>query len=514
MIHIPECPRDLDLPFDTWRVGQRLALRTALHTKRPHVVVNAPTGSGKSTIALGLVRLDARRQAILTATKALQQQYANIAPYLVQIRGMGNYECLAARDQFKDWFPRRTGPVMCDDGPCHDGAQCTLKESGCEYYDVYRSAMAAQAVLPNYSYWLSIRRHGSGLGVAQRLTCDEAHELPEQLMAACRIEIPRRLLDQHLPRKHKQWRQWATRELDQLTDEDSRNRVTRIGEALASLAQIDETWAWDSDDDTITFEPTIPRLLMPLLQTFDDYTTNVYLSATVTPHTLGLLGIQDEDIDWLELKSTFPVERRPVYLVPGARVDYRTMKDPMVVARWIDSMRAICERRDDRSGIIHTVSYSRAWEVFNALKPSRTHAYVVHGRGETGAQVVARYRQSCEKQPSILISPSVMTGFDFPGRLCEFQIIAKLPFPDTRSSIVKARMKATPGYREHLTMQNFIQACGRGMRGETDQCETFVVDEHARWFLRDNRELMPTWFQQAVQQTRRSDIRPPKRLAA
>lgn len=512
MIHIPNSPRDLGLPYDEWRTGQRLAIRTALHTKRPHVVINAPTGSGKSLMATALTRLDVRRQAILTETKALQDQYAGQYPFLVQIRGMSNYECLAAKDEFKDWFPRRRGKVMCDDGPCHDGQTCTLKASGCLYYDQYRSALGAQAVLPNYSYWLSMRRYGSGLGVAQRLICDEAHALPELLMSACRIEIPRRMLDQRLPLKYKQWRQWATREAENLADDDPRNRMTRYADSLKALSQIDETWAWDSDADTITFEPTVPRLLMPLLQTFDEHSTNVYLSATVTPHTLELLGVRDEDIDWLELESQFPLERRPVYLVPGARVDYRTAKNPALMGRWVESMGNICSAREDRSGIIHSVSYGRAWEIFYGLRGTSSHKVLVHKRGTPGAAIVEEYKYETDRQPTLLISPSVMTGFDFPYRQCEFQIIAKVPFPDTRSSIVKARMKATPGYREHLTLQQFIQACGRGMRAADDQCETFCTDEHIGWFARDNADLMPRWFREALVRTRRSSITPPAAL--
>lgn len=506
-------PSTLGLPYDAWRPGQRLAIRTALHTKRPHVLINAPTGAGKSIIAAALTRLDERRQVVLTETKALQEQYRAAFPFLVDIRGMSNYECLAARDEFKDWFPRRRTAVHCDDGPCHDGEKCTLREDGCLYYDAYRRAMGAQAVLPNYHYWLSMRRYGSGLGVAQRLICDEAHALPELLMSSCRVELPRMLIDTQLPRSYQQWRTWATQQLDGMSEDDLRRKPTRIVASLKTLSHMDETWAWDATEDAIVFEPTVPRLLMPLLQTFDEHTNNVYLSATVTTATLALLGVEEDQIDALELASQFPVERRPVILVPGARVDYRTMQRPEVVAQWLDSIRELVLLREDRNGIVHPVSFSRAWQIAEALRGQVPHAILLHRSGQPAAEIVEQFKRAGTKGPALLISPSVMTGFDFPYRQCEFQILAKMPFPDTRSTIVKARMKATSGYREHLTMQQFIQACGRGMRAADDQCECLVVDEHSRWFLRDNRELMPGWFAQAVVSTRRTNIRPPTALA-
>lgn len=505
-------PRELGLPYPDWRPGQRLAIRTALSAKTPHIIIQAPTGSGKSGIAGGIAALDARRSVTLTATKGLQEQYRRLLPWLYDVRGMSNYECLAARDEFKVLFPlRRAGrPVMCDDGPCHDGMACTLKEHGCLYFDGVREFLAARCGLTNYAMWLARRRFSSGLGVAQRLICDEAHALPEQLCAAFRVEIPGHILDARPPRTWQEWRAWASEKRGTLTstpgggDDDHRARREKLTEALARLSTIDATWAWDTDRAGYVFEPTIPRLLLPLLQTFDAYSSVTYLSATITPETLGLLDIPSSDVTFFSLPSTFPVEDRPIWLVPGVWVNYKWQGDKKQA--WGETIDAIVDVHDDRCGLVHTVSFDRA-ELYGTLSTQR-HRLMVHHRREPAAAFVARYKRD-RKVDTVAVSPSLMTGYDFPDDECEFQVIAKVPFPDTSSRIMQARIRHTPAYRPHATMTSFVQACGRGNRRLGDRCATFVIDETIRPFLEQHGALMPEYVRQAVRATRRM----PQRLA-
>lgn len=503
-------PRDLKLPYDDWRKGQRLAMRTALHAGTPHVVIQAATGSGKSLIAAGLTQLDERRWIILTATKGLMSAYGSRFPHLFEVKGTANYECLAARDEFRHAFPLRRGPIMCDDGPCHQGSACTLKEYGCLYFDRYRAAVAHRTVLTNYAYLLAMRRFSNGLGMTQGLICDEAHALPEQLMGACQIRVPKGLFDAPPPTSIAGWKGWAEARLAQLapgSDDDTRARRSKTVDMLKALARIDRTWAWDDARHEFVFEPTIPRLLMPLLHTFDKASTVVYLSATITPHTLRLLAVDEADVTFHTMRSTFPVERRPVYLAPGVWNNFRITDEGK--ARLYEAVSDFCDDRDDRRGIIHSVSYTRAREICAAVSPAVRSRIVTHTSAKDLDAAVTRYLTTPN---AILVSPSVMTGWDFPYDACEFNVLPKVPYPDTTSRIMQARIAATPGYREHLTGQNLQQACGRGNRAEDDSCETVIFDETARKFIRDNDATMSESFLESVIETRRARITPLPKL--
>lgn len=476
-------PRELGLPFDDWRPGQRLAIRTAVTSKTPVTVIQSPTGSGKSTIAAAILRLADQRGFILTSTKGLEDQYSSTFEFLFDIRGMSNYRCLAARQEFARMFTRVKRTVMCDDGPCRSGHVCSLKERGCLYFDATREAVATQTGLTNYAYWLAMRRYGRGLGALNYLICDEAHALPEELMAVNQIQIPLSLLalDARLPRTVKRWRQWAEAKADEQKPKgdlplDAKAKKQRLVDDLQRLAGIDETWAWDVRENSVVFEPTIPKLLLPSLVDLKS-TRTVFLSATITPATLALLGIPKHDVTFRSMKSRFAPWRRPVYVVKTVRVDHKMSADAL--AFWMMRMDKIISQRLDRKGIIHSISYSRARYILEHSKHSGI--MLAPSSSFELAAAVARFRRL--KAPAILLSPSVMTGFNFPYTDCEYQILPKIPFPDTRSAIARARIKATAGYREHLTTQAIEQAVGRGMRADDDQCETFITDDHARWFL-------------------------------
>jgi Rad3-related DNA helicase len=89
------------------------------------------------------------------------------------------------------------------------------------------------------------------------------------------------------------------------------------------------------------------------------------------------------------------------------------------------------------------------------------------------------------------------TGWDFPDDECRWQIIIKLPFPDTRGEIIKARSKQDPDFTSYMAMQQLIQAVGRGVRSKTDWCETFIVDNNITWFIDRYKHLSVDWFRGA-----------------
>jgi Rad3-related DNA helicase len=506
-------PSALGLPYAAWRPGQRLAIRTAQYPRTSHTVINAPTGAGKSTVAAALPKLDPRaRHVILTATKPLQDQYGEGFDFLVDLRGMSNYPCRAAKEELRAWFPRRRGVIGCDEGPCHAGVTCSLREEGCDYFDARRAFVASGSGLTNYDAWISNRRWGgaaSPLGVADRLVCDEAHDLPDKLMTACAITVPYAIVDSRkTPRTIRGWKAWAENKLAELapgSDDDQRLKRDRTERNLKQLQMIDRHWAWDRDARGFHFEPTVPRLLTHYL--FDDVGNVIYLSATITAATLELLGIERRDITEQIIRSHFPVERRPIYVVPSVRVDFRTMKDPYVVGRWMDAIDAICEDRDDRRGIVHSVSFERGRQIYHASHARRR--MILHHQGESATEAVRRFRKAGER--AILVSPSVTTGFNFAYTDAEFQIVPKLPVPDTRSAIMRARIKATPRYREHATMTKLVQSCGRINRADDDQGETFIIDGHMSWWYRQHDDLAPEWFDEALVWTRKR-VRPLPKL--
>lgn len=505
-------PAELHLPWPDWRPGQRLAIRTALTTKKPHTIIQAPTGSGKTAIAGAIAAQRGTRVGILTATNGLMQQYERLLPWLTPIRGAGNYECLAARDELKKYFRmiKHRSNIMCDDGPCRSGIKCSLKESGCEYFDAYRTALNDRTPISNYAYFLAINRYGNGLGTFSDIVCDEAHALAEELMKAHQQRIDRSLLQGKEPKTRKQWVRWANAELARLPSEgaerdDDRVKVKRLRDTLVVIAGMDRSWAWDWDQDHVVFEPTIPRQLLSMLAGKD--TRVIHLSATIAPASLQILGIDPADIEHHEMPSRFDVKNRPVYVLKCVRVDYKWNQSEH--DWWLRTIDQIVKGRTDRNGLIHTVSYERADDIianskYRDLMITRNFwGRPCAPRAKDLAGALDELRTS--RTPKILVHPAIGTGYDFAHDMARYQIVAKLPFPNTTSSIMRARITHTEGYRDNLTMRTLVQTVGRPVREDTDWAETFIIDDHARWFLTQDqyRDLAPDSFLEAVQWIKR-----------
>jgi Rad3-related DNA helicase len=235
------------------------------------------------------------------------------------------------------------------------------------------------------------------------------------------------------------------------------------------------------------------------------------MSATLRPTALTMLNIDKEDRAFREWPRVFPAQYTPIYHIKNndsVRMDSKA--DDERLRKWVQMIDSVIDARLDRKGLIHTVSYLRQDFL---LHHSRHRDLMIANTQDpempTAVEAVELFKSAAA--PALLVSPSFSTGWDFPGVTCEYQIIAKVPFPDTRNKLMRARLERSQVYGNWLTMQDLVQACGRGTRSEKDRCEIFIVDDHISWFFYRNRNLAPRWFEIV----RVSEIPPaPPKLAA
>lgn len=504
--------------FTAWRGhDQCKAVCTTLDSDRRFIAQAAPTGFGKSFAYVGAALLGGLRTAILTSTKGLQEQL--LADFnepdhsrLCDIRGQNAYQCVVAQEF---GFPQYT---TCDYAPCHSGRPCRLKDGGCKYYDAYRKAQVAPIVVTNYAYWLSIHKYGQGLGQFDMLVLDEAHDAPDTLAEFMSVEIDpadlphgMKLIDTGADIR--QWKEWAEynaprlkqryehlqqiiRQSDSVPTGSMReaSQIKRLTGKLEQLAEADDDWVIERVDTRegykMRFDPVWPyqhaeKLLFRGIQKV------VLVSATLRHKTCELLGIDEADLDFHEYDSGFPVARRPIIHVPTVQMNHRTPPENLRI--WTSRIDQIVSSRLDRKGIVHTVSFARAKEIASRSEYS---PFMLLNESRNTKWTVREYKQS--SPPMILVSPSISTGYDFPYDECRYQVIGKLPFPDNRAKVVKARMEQDKEYGHYMTMQTLIQECGRGMRAEDDWCETLVLDDNFVWFMRSYAKFAPKWFKNAI----------------
>jgi ATP-dependent DNA helicase DinG len=505
--------------FSVWRKGQYGMATLPIDSMKRFIGMAAPTGSGKSAAYVTSSLLSGGRVAVLTSTKGLQSQlvsdFGTIG--MSDIRGQNAYLCVAA-SSFGD--PDYT---TCNDGACHSGAGCSLRDSGCLYYDAYRAALNAQLVVTNYSYWFHIHEYGpsQGLGKFDMLICDEAHDAPDELSGFMAVELDRKLVKRilHLdvPKadsKQSHWSDWANSgswaaekmemELEKamkiqlLPTRNLRHEmkeIKKLKQKLITLACMEGEWVSEGSEDgeKVTIAPVECRGYAERFL-FRDIPKIVLVSATMRPKTAELLGIDSEQLEFAEYPSTFPIRNRPVYIVPGARMNHKM--DESNLRWWLSRIDNIIDKRLDRKGIIHTVSYKRAKYILTHSR--HRHIMMTHHTRDV-REAIQEFKDS--SSPRILVSPSIVTGYDFPFSSAEYGIIAKVPFPDTRGEVMKARTKADKDYAYYIAVQTMVQAAGRIVRAEEDRGESFIVDDtvNAVWFRPKMKLFSPRWFLEAVQ---------------
>ncbi len=233
-------------PFQQMRERQRstlLEIESAIKSGYRHIFLEAPTGFGKTPVAITMVRYLGNSH-ICTATKDLQAQYRRDFPFVFEVKGRGNFPCIVKEEMGLD--------ENCDFGPCVKDAEydCAYKtrlldyrtigegtpsetvrldslaEKGyierlrkqsklvelewrpCHYFHQKWIGARASHTVYNYHYFLSDIFYAGTTQTRKLLVLDEAHQLEREvgdfkslainknsLRFLPRLQMPRERLD-------------------------------------------------------------------------------------------------------------------------------------------------------------------------------------------------------------------------------------------------------------------------------------------------------------------------------
>ena len=196
-----------------------------------NIVLECPTGSGKSALAKTIAQAFGVPSYIVTHLKGLQAQYLKEMPYMKSVMGRGNYDCLldveagcedvsvaqAALENVTDKSPETCSAAL---APCKyaKGFKCTKmnpsKEMGgldfgvdannlCGYYSALTKAQNSMYFVGNTAYMMAINKSGKVLPQRPFLIVDEAHQLANNMMSFHSLTVSQKMLEKlfRLPTK-------------------------------------------------------------------------------------------------------------------------------------------------------------------------------------------------------------------------------------------------------------------------------------------------------------------------
>lgn len=502
-------PADLGIAgskFSDWRPGQDDAILRGASSPKRTVVHAAPTGMGKSLIGVAHHVLHGERTAFVTPNKSLQDQmetdFKSIG--LVDIRGASNYVCLEHTQ------------YMCDVAPCQTGTICRRMHYDCLYFTGRQKAIESSLALTNTSYWLYSNEYADGLGSRDLLILDEADSAPDHLLKFLTITISPKEMEavgigwpRHVP-----WEQWwrdcQRAAIKCLTRQLSRTQAKRYQDIIRKckflLQHRADSAGWVKTDygrGGVTWQPLWPAEFAEQYL-FRGIKKLVLTSATIRPKTLELLGLKPSEYEFIEHESDFPLSHRPIYYFDTnepIRVDAKISAEDQ--GRLVKRIDDFIRPRRDRKGIVLTTSYQQA----RFIAAESRYSPMSHEPHNLEAEL-ERFRKA--PPPAAFVSPAIWRGVDLPGPECEYIVIAKVPFPDSRDPAMRARSKADKDYFNYLVMSQLVQGAGRGMRFPQDRCEVVIADEHAAWFIPRNRRHAPGYFLDALESIEVAPPPPPK----
>lgn len=505
-------PREIGLPakYETWRPVQEEAIRLMLASQKRNKVVNLPVGSGKTIVVIAYAVIIKEPLCVVTENRGLQDQYMEDGKGcgMVDIRGRNNYPC-----------------HMRDDYTCEEGhaANCPHKGSVmCGYSAAEIRASISSLVVTNYSKWISSKKFGKGMEHFKAVVFEEGHASVDAVAQAMQVMLHHREIEETLGVNFLSgsesgdmdaWKKWAseTRAVAELKMLQARSRIAGITNpkpahvrhythmrlllkrlTILMLArprdwvveEVKDTRKDKGEDQTTSdwvgtrggfqFDPVrVGRYTESAL--FFRVPNITFISATIRPKTMFLLGQPKASFDFWEFDSEFDPKRCPIYYIPTMRVDHRAGN----LARLWLLHDQIAAKRTDRKGLVQTISFTRRDEVLNASRFAPH--MLINPRGEAPTEILEQFYGS--GPGSILVSPSFGSGYDFAMTRAEWQFICKIPFPPP-SKILKARTDDDKEYPYYVAWNKLAQIFGRIMRDKKDRGESFIGDAHLDWFLK------------------------------
>jgi len=218
----------------------------------------------------------------------------------------------------------------------------------------------------------------------------------------------------------------------------------------------------------------------------------IFMSATILDKKLFsfINGLDDNITTYNNVPSPFKIKNRPLYYLKIGKMNYsnkeETFKKQLI---WI---KKILLKYKNQKGIIHTTNYEIAGWLRDGLMNERLIFHDIENRNE----MLDKHIGSTE--PTVLVSPSMMEGISLDEDLARFQILLKINYPNLSSNKIKARKKAKPEWYSWSAVINTIQATGRGVRGDNDYCDTFILDSNFSDLLKYNSQMIPKYFTDAI----------------
>lgn len=539
-------------PYPAFNAGQLEAIvegvDALVNKKMKHIIIEAPTGVGKSHIGLTIHQvirslviandpMGQWRTSISTPTKGLQDQYAKEDHVkLAILKGKKNYRCHVHSDIYYNSVQCR---IQCRDGNCSP-KRCPYVQARNHWTKMSDLRCTNSAMLVEMCSSLCMEPENR----SDFIILDECHKMPQALLDHTIMEYDLKTLaglkgipngdemvklmttviqmtkDYELGKLYRLPEELvnifddmhtvveATVEiLDEMITSDSLTdvQVMRLGDIIDILHNLSDYCSIMADTDAHTFivhEKGDGQILFKAVLAADVSEFGVLRKADYFLHMSATIcgidsyardmGIKKGEYQAITVGNPIPVENRKINYIPVMKMN-NNMGD-YEMKQFVKSVDEIIDFEGDVNGIIHTVSYDRA-EAIQKFSKHRQKIVVPRTR-----DALLGYQNDAAKQGRkvIIASPAMEEGYDFKGDISRFQIIIKVPYAYLGDPLIAHVNQVDPSAYFREAVLRIVQMCGRSVRGVDDWANTYILDRSFENLLSRNPEFFPAWFTEAI----------------
>lgn len=541
-----------------WRKGQMeaiLSILTAYSEGSKVVVLDCPTGGGKSTIAMcasWVLNQNGKEGYILASDISLQEQYErdlkkfNI--HFGSVKGIDNYECT-------DNMEKNSLGTCRIRGKQPKSMYCY---NDCPYFSARNRASKSQTSLLNYSYWLIMQNYANQNSSEQFFPkrdftfCDEAHKILDIVQnhyaprfdknLSYKLEKLTAFFKLHKIKDYSSNFQSVLVDTKILFSEDNQDKIYKIlvrvrdnmGEFLPSYDRLKESIKINYPKDQ---PPKEWREALRSCEWVKDFHCKIedycdIISKTSTRNIIkNPMGKDEVVINCLEesymmnkyfhqwtgftvlMSATFanPSDYLKSVALKGAKYikipsNFNFERSPiyfynkrrMSYSQLEDNLPWLCskinevlDKHSDENGIIHSASYNLTMKIMNGLSSKNKRRMLVYNGTEEKKQVLEVLKRDRSK---VLIGPSLLEGLDLKDGISRFQIFAKIPYLSLGDKFVKVKMQLNPEWYRWKAILAIMQGLGRSVRHENDYAVTYILDASLADLIRSNRSSFPNEF--------------------